>query len=136
MFSEKHSAGPTTAGRNTLEFAAEKIFLKEFLADPERERHPERLQAARGERQVVLQKAIEFDEWLFVEDYIIELTLLQSSRVKAVTNRVSRKAGIVFFAGKPLFLGGGHDLTVADDRRGTVVVKSGEAKNVDWFAVV
>ncbi len=49
--------------------------------------------------------------------------------VEAILKRVPRKAGVVLLAGEALFLRGGDDLAVHDQRRGAVVIERRNAED-------
>jgi hypothetical protein len=48
-----------------------------------------------------------------------------------VFDGMDRKAGVVLYAGKPFFLGCGEDLAVPDETGRTVVIKGGNAQDMD-----
>jgi hypothetical protein len=129
MFREKQTAGPVAARPNCFQFPAEQVSLEQLLANPQRERHPERPQPARRQRKIVFQKPFELKKRLFVENRGIHFVLLQARRFQTVTHGVSRKPGIVLLAGKALLLRGGHNLAVPNEGGGAVVVESGDTEN-------
>ena len=125
---KEQPAGPVALRPDRLQFAAEEVFLKQLLSNPQRKSHPERSHPARRERQIILQEALELQKGLFVENHRIKLLWPHAREFQAVADRLSRKAGIVFLSGEPLLLGGRYDLAVADDRRRAVVIESRDSK--------
>src|SRR5665811_1973545 len=94
------------------EFVAQQAFLKQFLPQPERDRHLERAEPARRQRDVGLQQPLEFEKRLVVEHDMVKLVGRNAGLRKAIGDGVVRKRGVVLAAGKTLLL-----------RRGAVVIE-------------
>ena len=93
MLREKQAAGPATARPNRFQFPAKQVFLEQLLANPQRERHAERPQPARREREIVLQKPLEFKKRLFVENNVLQVRRLQACRFQTISHGVARETG-------------------------------------------
>ncbi len=84
----------------------------EFLCNPQRHRHDVGAQAARGEREVRFEDAVELEQGLVVKGDRIELVGAEASLFQAELNRPLGEGGVVALAGEALLLGGSDDLTV------------------------
>src|SRR5262249_20140960 len=102
----------------------------ELLAEPEGDGALEREEAARGVGEVSLQDAVELLEGLVVEDDVLEIGGPDAGLLKAISDGLARKGVIVANAGEALFLCGGHDLAVADERRRAVVIECRNSEDV------
>src|SRR3984957_3642980 len=54
------------------ELVAQQVLLKQFLAQPERDRHLERAKSARRHRDIGFQQPLEFEERLVIEHDMVE----------------------------------------------------------------
>jgi hypothetical protein len=68
VFAESQAIIPVEVRLNRLELAGEQRFLKQFLAQPQRQRHAKRRETMRAQGQVGFQEAFEFEERLVVKD--------------------------------------------------------------------
>src|SRR5688572_6357570 len=101
----------------------------ELLFEPDRNRLEERAKTRRGECEIGLEQPLEFEHRLVVKAHVVELPRSESRLPQAVIHGVLRKLRVVLFARESLFLRGGNDLAVDDERRGRVVVERGNAEN-------
>jgi hypothetical protein len=60
----------------------------------------------------------------------MSLTLIPG--IETVSHRVARETLVMPDAGKSLLLGGHNDLSVANQRRGTVMIEGRNTKHVHW----
>ena len=97
----------------------------QFLPHPEGNGHHEGGEALGGDAEVGLENAGELGDGLVVERDGVEPVGFHVAFGEAVLHRVDGEIGIVFLPGEALFLGGGHDVAVADEGgRGVVVVRA------------
>ena len=101
-----------------------------LLLEPDRHGRHEGPDAARGERQVGLQQALELDQGLVVEGDVAEIAESDPALAQAVAHRVDRESRIVLLPGEALFLGGGDDLAVAHEACCAVMVEGGDAEDI------
>ena len=99
----------------------------QIYADLLDEKLPE---AAGGVCDVGFEKSLEFEERLFVEDYIVEVFCADACFFEAVVNGVDGEVGVVLFPGEAFFLCSGDDVAVGDECCGTVMVKCRNTYNV------
>ncbi len=123
VLGEEQLAFPVEVGRKALQFLDQQAFLEQLFLQQDRNRHRERLEAPRRERDVGFEQALELQERLVVERHLVDGVGRRSCGFEAIADRVVRKIGIVLAARETLFLRRGHDLAVADERRGAVVVE-------------
>jgi hypothetical protein len=83
----------------------------------------------RAQGQVGFQKAFEFDKRLVVKDNEVDIFQLDAACVQAIADRVFRIAGVELLARETLFLRGGNDAAIFDQRGCTIVVKGGNTEN-------
>ena len=102
----------------------------QLFAEPDGHRHDEAADAARRERQLGLEQALEFQHRLVVEGDEVELLGAEPRLVQTVRDGVARKPRVVFFPREPLFLRGRDDIAIDDDRGGAVVIKGGNSQNI------
>ena len=112
-----------------LKLVAQQVLLKQFLLQPERDRHLEGAESARGKRDVGLQQPLEFEERLVVEHDVIELVGRNAGFCKAIGDGVVRKRGVMLSAGKTLLLRGGDDPAVIDQRCRAVMIECGNTED-------
>ena len=79
--------------------------------------------------EVGFEQALELDEWLVVEDDAVDVLEFDAPGAQAIVDGEARIAGIEFLAGEALFLRGGNDATVLDQRCGAVVIERRETEN-------
>src|SRR6185295_6609174 len=101
----------------------------ELLLDPQGASLEERLEPARGDAEVGLENALEFEQRLVVEPHGCEVGGGDAAGAKAVVDRAGGKGRVTLLAGESLLLRGSHDLPVAQQARGTVVVERGDSQN-------
>src|SRR5262249_9678464 len=108
---------------------AQRAAREQFFLEPGWQRGAEAAQAGGRECQGGFQEALELGGRFVVEGGGIELGRPEVAGAQAVGDGVSGEAGVVFLAGKALFLGGGHHVAVHDQRGGAVVVERGDAED-------
>ena len=104
-------------------------FQKQFFLEPDRHRDDKRAEAFGGISQVGFQQPLEFEQWLVVENDMVDVIQLESCFVKAIFDGAAREAGIVLFAGKTFLLGGGNDAAVDQQYGSTVVIIGGYSQD-------
>ncbi len=104
--------------------------LKQLFVRPDRKRLRKRAKPTRSQREIGLEEALEFQERLIIEYEIIDVIDVHSSCIETVSHRVARETLVMPDAGKPLLLGGRNDLSVANQRRGAVMIEGRNAKYV------
>ena len=110
-----------------LKFIGKKRFLKEFLAQPKRQRHSERGKTARTVCQISFEQTLKFYKRLVIEYHEVDIPKPNASSFQAVINRKAWIAGIELFAGEALLLRGRNDAAVLDECRSAVMVEGGKA---------
>jgi hypothetical protein len=123
MLREQQFVLPVELRRELLQLAAQQVFLKQLLADPERNRRGERAKTTRRERDIGFEQPLELQERLLVEDDIVDFLERDLRMLEAITDRVLRIARIVLDACEALLLGRGNNATV-DQQRGRAVVRT------------
>src|SRR6266699_3927228 len=109
-------------GSDSSKLSDEHGLLKQLLGQPQRKGRRKAREPARRERHVGLEQPIEFEERLLIEDDVIKSGGSNVTLLEAIAQRIPGKTGIVFDAAESLFLCGGHDLAVAHESRGAVVI--------------
>src|ERR1700686_3978309 len=104
------------------------MLREQLFAQPQRQRHPKRVDPARRKRKIGLEQTLELEKWLVVECDEIDLVGAPRRR-EAIFDRAARKSGVLLLAGEALFLGGGDDLAVVDQGGRTVVIERRDAEN-------
>src|SRR6185503_14619397 len=99
------------------------VFLKQFLACPERHRHLEGAQASRGEGQIRLQETLEFQKRLVVKDDVIDVLKTYPAFGQTVCHGVVGEARVVLLAAEALLLGSGHNIAIANKSGCAVMIK-------------
>jgi hypothetical protein len=100
MLGEEQLVLPVEAGGPRLEPLAEQILLKQFLLEPQRQRHAERAEPARRKGEIGLEQPLELYKRLLVENDVVEIIEIKASFVETVANGVFRVARILLLAGK------------------------------------
>src|SRR5262249_47859859 len=80
MLAECQAIGPVDIALGGLELAGEKRFLKQFLAEPERQGHTKRCKPAGAIGEIGFQQALEFDERFVVEGHSVEVLSSDAAR--------------------------------------------------------
>lgn len=124
MSGKEKLLSPVAPGRELLEILLKEASQEQFFLEPEGNCRAERSESTRHEGQVGFQQALKFEEWLVIEDDMIQLTGFNPGLLQAVCNGAVRETGIMLYARKALFLCGGNDITITNERSGTVMVKS------------
>src|SRR4051812_37318404 len=101
----------------------------QLLLQPYRNRLAELAKAPRRVRQECLQDPVEFGQWLFIKDNIVQVVAVQTGLCQAISNRPARKARVMLHAAKSLFLSRGDDFSIDYERRPAVVIESRNAQN-------
>ena len=128
MLAEQQLAGVEIL-RKLLQFVAQQALLEQLLLEPQRDRHLERAEAARRQRDIGLQQPLEFEKRLVVEHDMVKTVGGNSRLCETIGNGVVWKRSIVLFSGKALLLRRGDDPAVLDQRRGAVVVEGRNTEN-------
>ena len=102
----------------------------ELLVEPERDGLAERVEGAREGRDVRGEHALELQQGLVVEAHRVELVDGDARLLEHVLDGPGGEVLVVLLAAEPLLLAGGHDLPVAQERGGGVVVEAGDAEDV------
>src|SRR5262245_17868364 len=95
----------------------------QLVFEPQRHRQAKAAQPSGGVSQVRLQQTLEFREGLIIESDVIELVWFQTAFLKAVSDRLEGKTGVVLLAREALLLCGPDNVAIHNQRRGAVVVK-------------
>ena len=90
------------------------LFGLQFAAEPQRACCGKRLAATWRVRHGGFDDAVKFEQWLVVENYVIELRSRDARFGEAVVSGVARQSRVVFLARKSLFLGRCDYLAVFD----------------------
>ncbi len=129
MFAEQQPFLPIEVGLPLLHLIAQQRLLKELFLQPQRHGHAEGVEAARREGKVCLEQALELQERLVVESYVVDVGKLEAGRIQAVLHGVFRKARVVLLAREALLLGGTDQLTIRDQRGGAVMVEGRDSQD-------
>ena len=121
----KHEA-PAVSPAERLTHVAREVQLP---FHPQRQRLAERLEPTRRVRQVGFEQALELEQRLVVERDVVEAVGAKTAALEAEGDRLFGKAVVVLPAGKTLFLGGGHDVAVHDQRGRRIVVERRNSEN-------
>ena len=117
------------------QLVADQALDPEFVEQPVDHCLAEDTPASRDGLEGGEQNALEFDEGLFVEDEIVEVTGVDASGLETKSDGVGGKAAVVLEAAEALLLGGGDELTVAYQCRCRVVVIARDAEDVHATAL-
>src|SRR5262245_42813036 len=104
------------------------FLLEQPLLEPEWHRFAERQEAARCERQIGLEQALELEKGFFVEDDVIDILQADLALVQTRPNRLMRERGIVLYTGEALLLRRRDDIAADDQRSRAVMIEGGDAK--------
>src|SRR6266436_827922 len=111
-----------------LELAFDQVLLKEFLLEPQGHRHSEGSEPARREGKVRLEQPLELEKRLIIESNVGDL-IETACLGQAILDGIAGKTGVLFLAREALFLRGGGDVAINDERSRAVVVKRGNPEN-------
>jgi hypothetical protein len=128
MLREQKLALPIESAIEGLQLVAQEPLLEQLLLQPERDRHAEGTKAP-GSECKSFEQPFELEERLVVERDMIDVGEADAGLGQAIGDGVMRETGIVLLAGEALLLGGGDDLSVDDQCRGTVVIERGQSEN-------
>ena len=126
---EQELALPIEVGIEGAQLVAQELLLEQLLLQPERDRHAKGTEAPGGECKIGFEQPFELEERLVVERDMIDVGEADAGLGQAIGDGVMRETGIVLLAGEALLLGGGDDLSVDDQCRGTVVIERGQSEN-------
>jgi hypothetical protein len=135
VLGEQQPAVPAVGPRHPGQGVAQHALLEQLLAQPDRHGEPERAEAARRERQVGLEQALELEERLLVEDDVVDPAEVGAARLEAVAHGALGEAGVVLPAGEALLLRRRGDLAVGDEGGGAVVVERRDAEDPQGAAL-
>ena len=129
MVLAEQQLGAVELRRKLLQFVREQALLEQLFLQPQRDRHLERAEAARRQRDIGLQQPLEFEERLVVEHDVVERVHRGARLRKTRRDGVVREGRVVLLAGEALLLRGGDDAAVLDQRRGAVVIEGGNPED-------
>src|SRR5262249_32716608 len=112
-----------------FQLALEQALLEQLLLQPKGDRHAERAEAARRERNIGFHQPFEFQERLVVEHDVIELVEFRAGFLETIGDGVVWKRWLVFLAGEAFLLYRGHNAAVLYQRGCAIVVKGRDAKD-------
>src|SRR5262245_59348521 len=98
VLSEEKPVLPIEVGRKLLQLAADDVLLEQLLAQPERDRHCERLIATWREAHIGLQEPLELEKWLLVEHHVVNLVEPAAFVLQAIRDGMGREARILLLA--------------------------------------
>ncbi len=128
MLGKQQPLLPVVAGLDRLELVGQEHLLEQLFLEPHRQRHAERLEAARREREVGLEQPLELQERLVVEYDVVDGVELDAGLGEAIVHGVLRIARVMLLAGEALLLRRRDDLAVLDQRGCAVVVERRDAE--------
>jgi hypothetical protein len=105
--------------------------LKQLVCHPDRHRKRERFETIGCGSEVHAQQAIEFTQWLLVENDGVDL-MKTTALLGAVIQGIDRESRVVAPASEALFLGRGDNGAIAEQCGRTVMVVSGNSDDVHW----
>ena len=73
VLGEEQPLVPVEVGRELFSSCAGDCFWNSFSLEPQRHRHAKRREAARRESEIGFEQPFEFQEWLVVEDDVIDI---------------------------------------------------------------
>ena len=123
MFRKKKVMVPVKLAM-ALNLPLKKSLLKEFLANPNRDRHLERAQTLGSHSEICLKQSFKFQERLVVENDIVDVFEGYALRFQTIRNSMGGETRVVLLTGKALFLRSGDKLTVAHQCRCAVMIES------------
>jgi len=129
MFGEHQPLGPVDARLQRLQVPDQRVLLEQLLLDPQRHRAAERRETLRRKRGIGFQQPLELHERLLVEGDEVDILQADPADVETGGNRMLWHARIVLLPAETLFLHGGDDAAVLDQRRGAVVIERGETED-------
>ena len=129
VLGEEEPPPPVEGGDVRLERLREQELLKQLLPEPQRNRHGKGRESSRGEGQIRLEKTLELEKRLVIEDDVIHLGEAAPGRSQAILDGAAREARVVFPSGEALLLGGGHDAPVVDERSRAVVIEGRDTED-------
>jgi len=94
----------------------------QLLPQPDRHTLEKLPESPGGVANIGFQQTFEFQQRLFIKDHVIDIANRNTAPFQTGCDGAGRKPLVVFFAGKPFFLRGGNNFTVADQRSRTVVI--------------
>src|SRR5579871_1267283 len=130
MLGEKQLLLPVESRTQPLQLFMQQRFLKQLLADPQRHCHLERSQSAWRIGEIRFEQPLELQERLVVKNNKIDIAERAAGLYQAILGRVRWKSGIVLLAREALLLRGRDNFAIAHQRRGAVVIKSGDSQNL------
>src|SRR5207237_8578223 len=111
---------------------ADQVLDPELLRDPEVHAVTKQQARAREGGEDGGEQALGLHERLLVEDYVVEVARAQLGLGQAEVDGLARERGVVLLSREALFLGGGDELAVDEQRGGGVVVVAADAEDVHW----
>src|SRR5262249_55039837 len=120
---------PVEVGSERLQLAADDVLLEQFLAQPEWDRHCERLIAARRKPHIGLQEPLELEKRLLVEHDVVDVVERAAAFPQAIRNGMRREARVLLLAREALLLRGRHDAAIDEQRGGAVVIERRNAED-------
>ncbi len=130
VLGEAQPAVPVGVRGMAPQFLDQQILEEELFAQPDRNRHAEGLEAPRREAHIGFQQALELEEGLVVEGYMIDILQADAGFVQAIFQRIVGETGIVLLAREAFLLRGGDDLAVTQQGGSAVVIEGGNAEDM------
>src|SRR4029453_15180036 len=127
VLGEKEPILPVVVGGEPAQLVPQHLLLKELFTNPQRDRHPERREALRSEREIGLEQSLEFEKRLVVENDMVDVVQSDAACFEAVGQCATREVGIVLLAREAPLLGGGTNPAIRDQGRCTVVIEGGDS---------
>src|SRR6185503_17889648 len=129
MLAEQEALLPVEVRLPLLHLVAQQGLLEQLLLQPQRHGHAEGVEAARREGEVGLEQPLELQERLVVRGGVVDVGQLDAGLAEAVVDRLLREGRVVLLAGEALFLSGGNELAVLDQRGSAVVIEGGDPQD-------
>src|SRR5438093_9952375 len=105
----------------------------ELLLHPERAGLKERTEAPWRDGEVSVENALEFEQGLIIEADEGKFGCLDPAGCQAVLDCPHRKSSLPLSPSEALLLGCRHDLSIAEQACGAVVVEGGDSEKARWW---
>ncbi len=83
------------------------------------------MDSSRDKCKIGFEQSFKLDQGLFIESDEIQLSGRDARRLQTILNCIHWKRGVVLFSREALFLGGGDDAAILNDRRSAVMIEGG-----------
>src|SRR3989338_2323666 len=105
-------------------FLLNKLPNPQLLLYPKRHCFYKRPNTSGGILQICFKNPLKLQKWLIIKSDVVYITFRKTPFFKTIPNSVLRKRIIMLFSGKPLFLCGCNNFSVADKTSCAVMIKS------------